>query len=373
MPTYADLMTETGEDGHERSYLSTEESYRFIRDMQRRNLIVPIVGDFQGPKAIRAVGKYLKAQGAAVTVFYVSNVEAYLFRPSPPNAHIGAMDFYDNVRELPLTESSAFVRSIPVPSKWGGATGWQSLVTASIQKTIKDVDSGRVRRYSDLFAPSFDEARLSVPVPKNVSTLSPPPVDLRAVKALQSRVAFRQIAGKSSLDSRMSAFLASFMTIALAILSALTIHRVLRDALAVANHTRLLITALVAVLGVECFLLAPYWDEFLHGRTVDAEVSQLTNYEASGRGELAPRWMVWAVADNPNRSRLRAEIDSTIWSDLRVGDRVPFLVVPERPGRYEIGTTPRLNLRTVLPGVSAVIAFAGILIWARVAKRRPLQ
>src|SRR5262249_25142206 len=80
MPNYLDLMVATDVDGKERSYLASEDNYRFIRDLENRNLIVPLTGDFGGDKAIRAVGKYLKDHSAAVSAFYLSNVEQYLFQ-----------------------------------------------------------------------------------------------------------------------------------------------------------------------------------------------------------------------------------------------------------------------------------------------------
>ena len=48
--------------------------------MQLKNLIVPIVGDFAGPKALRAVGRFVRERGGKVTSFYTSNVEQYLFQ-----------------------------------------------------------------------------------------------------------------------------------------------------------------------------------------------------------------------------------------------------------------------------------------------------
>ena len=39
-----------------------------------------IVGNFAGPKALRAVGSYLRQLGATVSAFYTSNVEMYLFQ-----------------------------------------------------------------------------------------------------------------------------------------------------------------------------------------------------------------------------------------------------------------------------------------------------
>ena len=86
-------------------YLATEEAFAFIKDMQLRNLIVPVVGDFAGPKAIRAVGDYLRAQGATVGAFYLSNVEDYLY----PSGRWEA--FCRNVAALPLDPSSTFIRS----------------------------------------------------------------------------------------------------------------------------------------------------------------------------------------------------------------------------------------------------------------------
>jgi hypothetical protein len=155
MPTYSELMTEAGEDARERSYLSSEQSYEFIRAMEIKNLIVPVVGDFGGPKAIRAVGKYLKDRRANVSVFYVSNVEAYLFRSvAGVNPNGGAVNFYNNVRDLPLTASSMFLRSIPLASGRGGRTAWQTLVTASMQETINDMNGGRLKTYSDVYIPS---------------------------------------------------------------------------------------------------------------------------------------------------------------------------------------------------------------------------
>ena len=64
--------------GQPRSYLATEENFRFLKDLQTRNLVVPVVGNFGGPKALRAIGRYLRDTAATVTAFYVSNVEQYL-------------------------------------------------------------------------------------------------------------------------------------------------------------------------------------------------------------------------------------------------------------------------------------------------------
>jgi hypothetical protein len=72
--------------------------------MESKNLIVPVVGDFAGPKALRAIGAWVRARRATVGVFYVSNVEQYLERNGVWPA------FCANVATLPLSAASVFVR-----------------------------------------------------------------------------------------------------------------------------------------------------------------------------------------------------------------------------------------------------------------------
>jgi hypothetical protein len=105
MTDYASLMMASGPDGQSHSYLSSEENFKFLKDLEARNMLVPVVGNFAGPKALRAVGKYLKDHAAVVTAFYLSNVEQYL------NQDGIWMDFCRNVATLPLDEASTFIRS----------------------------------------------------------------------------------------------------------------------------------------------------------------------------------------------------------------------------------------------------------------------
>jgi hypothetical protein len=102
--SYASLMATTDETGAERSYLASEDRFTFVKNMQTRNLIVPVVGDFAGPKALRAVGSFLKDRGVTVTAFYVSNVEDYLQRNGVWTK------FCANVAALPLDSDSVFIR-----------------------------------------------------------------------------------------------------------------------------------------------------------------------------------------------------------------------------------------------------------------------
>ncbi|HEX6464661.1 MAG TPA: hypothetical protein VFZ98_09420 [Vicinamibacterales bacterium] len=104
-PSYRDLMVEHDLDGVQRSYVASEALYGVLRDLERRNLIVPIVGDFGGPKALRSVARFLDVHHATVSVFYTSNVEQYLFRDT------AWQHFYDNVAAMPIDSHSTFIRA----------------------------------------------------------------------------------------------------------------------------------------------------------------------------------------------------------------------------------------------------------------------
>jgi hypothetical protein len=109
-PGYASLMLTTDGAGKNWSYLAAKENYDRVRALQQKNLIVPLVGDFAGPKAIRMTGQYLKDHGAIANVFYISNVEDYIQTSWP--AYAG------NIASLPIDSSSVFIRWAPgtVPS-----------------------------------------------------------------------------------------------------------------------------------------------------------------------------------------------------------------------------------------------------------------
>ena len=105
-PSYSELMRSTDGTGQARSYLANEENFAFMKELEKKNLLVPVVGNFGGSRALRAVGAYLKDHGAMVSAFYLSNVEQYLWRD-------GIWDeFCVNVAALPLDETSTFIRAV---------------------------------------------------------------------------------------------------------------------------------------------------------------------------------------------------------------------------------------------------------------------
>jgi len=147
--TFGMLQAATNAEGARMAFLASEANYLAVRDLHRRNLIVPVVGDFAGPTAIRAVGDFLWQRGMTVTAFYLSNVEQYLFRES------GAAErFYGNVASLPTDSTSAFIRSVPRGgSMLNGAIGTivfgnQSGSGRRLSYSISVTDSAGVRFFS---------------------------------------------------------------------------------------------------------------------------------------------------------------------------------------------------------------------------------
>jgi hypothetical protein len=140
-PTYEDLMTADDGHGHSRSFLATEENFQKVKKLEENNLIIPVVGDFAGPKAIRGVGRYIAAHQARVSAFYLSNVERYLF---------SSLDvwrkFYVNVAILPYDSKSLFIRSV-FDSSYGSVNK-----TSGIDDIMTAFSEGRIWSYGDVIS-----------------------------------------------------------------------------------------------------------------------------------------------------------------------------------------------------------------------------
>ena len=104
-PSLKEFVLETDLNGRYRNWLASEETFQYVRTMERENRIIPVVGDFAGDQALRRLGRLLESRRIAVSAFYVSNVEFYLFRQRKWEA------FVENVKHLPTTESSVFIRA----------------------------------------------------------------------------------------------------------------------------------------------------------------------------------------------------------------------------------------------------------------------
>jgi hypothetical protein len=148
MPSYGELMQMTDAEGDNRSYMGSEENFKILQDLEKKNLIVPIVADFAGSKAIRAVATYLKQHDAFATAFYVSNVEQYLFQQDDD-----WIKFYHNVKMLPVDSTGVFIRSVfngVALNYQAGAFMRSASLLSSIPGLLEAFDSGDVKNYYDV-------------------------------------------------------------------------------------------------------------------------------------------------------------------------------------------------------------------------------
>jgi hypothetical protein len=141
------------QEGPDLSYSFLGSSYQgtlgmpTYRQLMRKNLIIPLVGDFAGPKTIRAIGRYMREHRALLSVFYTSNVEMYLFQQGDDWKR-----FYSNVSTLPANSHSSFIRFAAGRRRRGGpGTGYFSMrsqMWSPVQDVIASVRASRIDDYS---------------------------------------------------------------------------------------------------------------------------------------------------------------------------------------------------------------------------------
>jgi len=145
-PTYRDLLLETDRRGRQVCYLASEDDFQFVKGLQTKDLIIPVVGNLAGPKALAAIGQEISKRGEKVSAFYNSNIENYLFRD-------GSFQRYmENVKKLPHTDKSVIIRSLfggyQVPESVPGYYSTQTIQT--FNEMIANCGASRCRSYTDL-------------------------------------------------------------------------------------------------------------------------------------------------------------------------------------------------------------------------------
>jgi hypothetical protein len=144
-PTYRELLLEKAPDGTAANYLAREDAFRVVKDLQSRDLIVPVVGNLSGPSALAAIGAAMAERGDRLNAFYASNVEFYLFGDGT------FRDFAANLRRVPHTSRSVIIRSVFGRFSVGG--GGSSSHTQPVAAMLDAVQNGRIRSYRDLIEP----------------------------------------------------------------------------------------------------------------------------------------------------------------------------------------------------------------------------
>jgi hypothetical protein len=141
-PTLRDLLLATDRSGREWNYLDTEDDFQFLRTLEGRGDVIPVVGDVAGPHAMRAIAAAIGDRGERLSAFYISNVENYLFRD-------GLFARYgDNLSRLPRSARTLVIRSIFS----GGGESVSRVQT--LDQMLGDISRGSYRSYSDLLRAS---------------------------------------------------------------------------------------------------------------------------------------------------------------------------------------------------------------------------
>ncbi|MEJ2237530.1 MAG: hypothetical protein P8X82_04470, partial [Gemmatimonadales bacterium] len=148
-PSLRQLLLETDLNGRQANYLARESDFQFIKQLQSRDLIVPVVGDLAGPHALPAIGEYISAQDYKISALYTSNVEFYLMRQGTFG------NFARAVEHLPVDNRSIIIRSYfnrgfsPLPSSYvPGYNSTQLLQT--LESFVAESRNGGYRTYWDV-------------------------------------------------------------------------------------------------------------------------------------------------------------------------------------------------------------------------------
>ncbi len=147
-PSLRELLAETDRRGRQLSYLATDAAYETVRALEQHDLVVPVVGDVSGSHALAAIAALMKSRGQALSAFYISNVEFYLYRDGSFPA------FVENLKQLPRDDRSLMIRSV-FPGGFPGrppqnVPGYYSTsVVQPLGSMLSDLAAGRYRGYAD--------------------------------------------------------------------------------------------------------------------------------------------------------------------------------------------------------------------------------
>lgn len=157
-PTYRTLLLERDRAGHLANFLASEDAFQFVKSLEARDLVVPVIGNAAGDHALVAIGQYISERGEKVSAFYISNVEQYLIRDG------GFPQFVENVKQLPRDHRSVIVRSFFGYGYGFGAAGshplnvpghYSTQILQTLDAFVATYDSGEVRSYYDLISKNY--------------------------------------------------------------------------------------------------------------------------------------------------------------------------------------------------------------------------
>ena len=138
------ISAETDRQGKRWNFLAAEGDFQFVRSLEQRDLVVPVVGDLAGSSALPQIGQLIASRGERLSAFYASNVEFYLFGDGKFSSYV------DNLKRLPHSNRSLIIRSV-----FGGlgqsAPGYySSSLVQPVDELLRGYAAGRFRGYPEL-------------------------------------------------------------------------------------------------------------------------------------------------------------------------------------------------------------------------------
>lgn len=145
-PTYRDLLVDTDGSGRQAHFLASDGAFQFVRSLEERDLVVPVVGDLGGDSALIAIGRLLETRRERLTAFYTSNVEFYLDREGTFSR------FTSNLARIPHSDDAVVIRAIFRGYAYGIARPGDASVSRlqRVNDLLAGVAAGRIRGYADL-------------------------------------------------------------------------------------------------------------------------------------------------------------------------------------------------------------------------------
>ena len=141
-PTYRELLLATDSSGTPGNFLASEEAFQFLKSLQERDLVIPVVGDLSGSRALAAIGSRLRQKGQRLSAFYASNVEFYLFG----DGRFGS--FVNNIGGMPRADNGVIIRS--VFGRYSSYGGGSSQYLQPLTELVNGFAKGQFRSYGAL-------------------------------------------------------------------------------------------------------------------------------------------------------------------------------------------------------------------------------
>ena len=139
-PSLRSILEQQDPKGKPGNFLANDKDYETVRSLQEQNRIIPVVGDFAGPKTLKAIAEYLRKNSYQVSVLYISNVEQFLFENWTFDTYM------ENVKALPIKSNSLLIRSVIGRYRSSYRSPMMATLMQNLSKFLKEYDQGL---YSD--------------------------------------------------------------------------------------------------------------------------------------------------------------------------------------------------------------------------------